>query len=71
MTSRDTYDIEEYAREQEREMKRINVQPALLIKLLMESEPCLFSNKSEPIPVKEVSSSIKVPQFENVIWREE
>jgi len=71
VTSRDTYDIEEYAREQERELKRTNVQPALLVKLLMESEPCLFSNKSEPIPVKEVNPNTKVSQFENVIWREE
>ena len=42
MTSRDTHDIEAYAKELEE--GRTNVQPALLIKLLMESEPCLFSN---------------------------
>jgi len=44
MTSRDTHDIEEY----EREKKTTNVQPALLIKLMVESEPCLFANKSTP-----------------------
>jgi len=42
MTSRDTYDIEEYAKE----VKSINIQPALLVKLMAESEPCLFINKS-------------------------
>jgi len=42
MTSRDTHDIEEY----EKETKTTNVQPSLLIKLMAESEPCLFSNKS-------------------------
>jgi len=46
MTSRDTHDIEEY----EREKKTTNVQPSLLIKLMAESEPCLFSNKS-PVAV--------------------
>lgn len=44
MTSRDTHDIEEY----EKEKNTTNVQPALLIKLMMEAEPCLFANKSEP-----------------------
>ena len=44
MTSRDTHDIEEYDREQ----KTINVQPGLMVKLMMESEPCLFANKSQP-----------------------
>jgi len=50
MTSRDTHDIEEY----EREQKTTNVQPALMVKLMMESEPCLFANKSKPavIPYK-------------------
>jgi len=43
MTSRDTHDIEEYQREQ----KTINVQPGLMVKLMMESEPCLFANKSQ------------------------
>ena len=52
MTSRDTYDIEAYAKELER--GRTNLQPALLVKLMMESEPCLFSNKSEPFPVTQV-----------------
>jgi len=46
MTSRDTHDIEEY----EREKKTTNIQPSLLIKLMAESEPCLFSNKS-PVAV--------------------
>lgn len=45
MTSRDTYDIEQHARES----RTTNVQPALLIKLMQESEPCLFANKSEPV----------------------
>jgi len=51
MTSRDTHDIEEYEREQKttnREQKTTNVQPALMVKLMMESEPCLFANKSQP-----------------------
>jgi len=46
MTSRDTHDMKEY----EREKKTTNVQPSLLIKLMAESEPCLFSNKS-PVAV--------------------
>jgi len=66
MTSRDTYDIEEYAKEQQKELKIINVQPNLLIKLMMESEPCLFSNKSEPAPVQNKSIILQ-----NSIWREE
>ena len=50
MTSRDTHDIEEYQREQ----KATNIQPALMVKLMMESEPCLFANKNQPavIPYK-------------------
>lgn len=44
MTSRDTYDIEEY----QKEIRSANIQPALLVKLMMEAEPCLFNNKSEP-----------------------
>jgi len=47
MTSRDTHDIEEY----ERERKTTNVQPALMVKLMMESEPCLFANKNKPVVV--------------------
>jgi len=69
MTSRDTHDIEAYAKELERK-RSTNVQPALLIKLLMESEPCLFYNDSEPLPVINVVVP-KLPQFENVISREE
>lgn len=44
MTSRDTYDIEEYEKE---EKASINVQPKMLIGLMMESEPSLFSNNSQ------------------------
>lgn len=44
MTSRDTYDIEEYKKEQ---IASINVQPKMLIGLMMESEPSLFSTNSE------------------------
>jgi len=44
MTSRDTHDIEEY----EREQKTTNIQPALLIKLMMDAEPCLFVNQNKP-----------------------
>lgn len=43
-----------------------NVQPALLVKLMQQSEPCLFANKSEPavIPVikkidPQISDNIK------------
>jgi len=52
MTNRDTHDIEEY----ERELRATNVQPALLIKLMQESEPCLFANKSEPAVVSVVKN---------------
>jgi len=69
MTSRDTHDIEAYAEELQR--GHTNIQPALLVKLLMESEPCLFYNGSEPFPVRNVVPVPKIPQFENVIWREE
>jgi len=48
MTSRDTHDIDEY--EREKKATGTNVQPGLLIKLMAESEPCLFSNKS-PVAV--------------------
>lgn len=44
MTSRDTYDIEEYEKQQRQ--KTTNIQPGLLVKLMAESEPCLFANKS-------------------------
>lgn len=43
MTSRDTHDIEEYEREKK---TGTNIQPGMLIKLMAESEPCLFANKS-------------------------
>lgn len=49
MTSRDTHDIEEYEKEKKLERTKtrsINIQPGLLIKLLAESEPCLFVNNS-------------------------
>jgi hypothetical protein len=45
MTTRDTYDIEEYNKEQER--SGINIQVNTLVRALMESEPCLFFNKDE------------------------
>jgi Fe-S-cluster containining protein len=55
MTSRDTYDIEQH----EKEKKTTNIQPALLIKLMMEAEPCLFANKSKPaIKPYEISPNI-------------
>jgi len=44
MTSRDSYDIKQY----EQEKKTTNIQPALLIKLMMDAEPCLFVNQNEP-----------------------
>jgi len=47
MTSRDTHDIEEYEREK-KAAAGTNIQPGLLMKLMAESEPCLFSNKSKP-----------------------
>jgi len=58
MTSKDTYDIEEY----EKEKKTTNVQPSLLIKLMAESEPCLFSNKSPVavIPYQHDPSLLKI-----------
>lgn len=45
MTTRDTYDIEEYNKEQEK--SGINIQVNTLVRALMESEPCLFFNKDE------------------------
>lgn len=44
MTSRDTYDIEEQEKE---EKASINVQPKMLVGLMMESEPSLFSTNSK------------------------
>jgi len=44
VTSRDTHDIEEY--EREKKATGTNIQPGMLIKLMAESEPCLFANKS-------------------------
>jgi hypothetical protein len=41
MTSRDTHDIVEYARE----TSGRNIQPEMLVKLMAQSEPCLFSNQ--------------------------
>jgi len=45
MTNRDTYDIEEYEKEQVK--TGINIQVNTLVRALMESEPCLFFNKEE------------------------
>ena len=45
MTNRDTYDIEEYDKEQGK--TGINIQVNTLVRALMESEPCLFFNKEE------------------------
>lgn len=44
MTSRDTHDIEEFEKEQK---VSINVQPKMLVGLMMESEPSLFSPNSK------------------------
>jgi len=60
MTNRDTYDIEEAERLDKAEFdarnKSTNIQPSLLVKLMCESEPCLFNNKSElaVIPVESI-----------------
>lgn len=61
MTNRDTYDINTYAQEQrDADPQRVtNLQPALLVKLMTESEPCLFANKSEPV----VSPAIRVAEI--------
>lgn len=64
--NRDTHDIEAYERELAEELAGTNIQPALLIKLMIESEPCLFSNTSEPVPVQN-----KPIILQNPIWREE
>jgi len=45
MTNRDTYDIEEYSREQGK--SGTNIQISTVVRALMESEPCLFFNKEE------------------------
>jgi len=59
MTSRDTHDIEEYKREQ----KTTNIQPALLIKLMMDSEPCLFVNQNKPaIEPRELPAKSHAPE---------
>jgi len=62
MTSRDTHDIQAYAEESKGE----NIQPELLVQLMIESEPCLFFNKSQPIPVTQIDK--KIIEFEN--WGE-
>lgn len=46
MTSRDTYDIEQH--EKELNIQSINVQPRLLVNLMIESEPSLFNPDSKP-----------------------
>lgn len=46
MTSRDTYDIEQH--EKELKIQSINVQPGLLVNLMIESEPSLFNPNSKP-----------------------
>ena len=48
MTNRDTHDINAYEQELATARRSTNIQPAMLIKLMTESEPCLFANKSEP-----------------------
>lgn len=64
MTSRDTYDIEQH----DQESRTTNVQPALLIKLMKESEPCLFANKSEPVvtPVEKTVDTTLLPSHLSV-----
>jgi hypothetical protein len=64
MTTRDTYDIEQYEKELQLEQHNkktlsTNIQPALLVKLMQDSEPCLFANKSNPV-VNPVEKSINV-----------
>jgi hypothetical protein len=54
MTTRDTYDIEQYEKELRSEQHNektcsTNIQPALLVKFMQDSEPCLFANKSNPV----------------------
>jgi hypothetical protein len=48
-----------------KESRTTNVQPALLIKLMKESEPCLFSNKSEPAvsPVEKPVDTGLLPSY--------
>jgi len=61
MTNRDTYDINAYAQElREADRQSRNIQPATLIKLMTESEPCLFANKSEPV-VSPVAREAVIP----------
>jgi len=45
MTSRDTYDIIEYEKEQS--VSGTNIQINTLVRAMMEAEPCLFFNKEE------------------------
>jgi len=45
MTNRDTYDIEQYQKEQA--LTGTNIQIATLVQAMMEAEPCLFYNKEE------------------------
>lgn len=49
MTNRDTYDIEEAEKldAEETGRKSINVQPNTLVKAMISSERCLFSNQTE------------------------
>lgn len=46
MTSRDTYDIEQH--EKELKSQSINVQPRLLVNLMIDSEPSLFNPDNKP-----------------------
>ena len=47
MTSRDTYDIEQH--EKELQIQSINVQPRLLVNLMIDSEPSLFNPDTKPV----------------------
>lgn len=53
MTNRDTYDIEEYEKEQKK--TGINIQVNTLVRALMESEPCLFFNKEQNLMTNRLS----------------
>ena len=68
MTNRDTYDIEEYEKEQRR--TGTNIQVNTLIRALMESEPCLFFNKEENLMANRLAETRGVGGYGNIDKRD-
>jgi hypothetical protein len=43
------YEKELQLEQRDEKTRSTNVQPALLVKFMQDSEPCLFANKSDPV----------------------